>query len=212
MKDEVRDGFVAFTARFEGTVTWMYLDVKGLVTTAVGCLIDSPSAACAAAWIWPSSGRVATPGDVSAEWYRVKSLQALAPRGGGAFAACTNLRLTAAGVDSLVAGRMVIDEKHLAARYAGWEEFPWQVQMALLSMAWAAGPASKWPRFDEALARGDWEACAIECHLDDRGNPGLRPRNVANAALFQALAEPVVTADNPPVFALPDEAIESRRI
>ena len=35
----------AWTAQFEGRVAWPYLDVKGLVTVGLGCLIDPVSAA-----------------------------------------------------------------------------------------------------------------------------------------------------------------------
>ena len=45
MRESVRRGFIGFSAPFEGRLHYMYLDVKGLVTTGVGNLIDSVGAA-----------------------------------------------------------------------------------------------------------------------------------------------------------------------
>lgn len=215
MKPETSSGFVAFTARFEGVCPWMYLDIEGLVTCAIGNLVDSVAAAQACPWIWPSTGAVADAADVATEWHRVKSLQGMKLRGGGAFASVTNLRLTKEGVAQVVNGKVAQQWSYLVARYVSHgvnvEDLPWQAQTALLSMSWAEGPAFHAPKFDAALAAGDWEKCAVECHLEDSHNPGLRPRNTANNALFLSIAAPTetsysspVTADNLPVFLLPE--------
>jgi hypothetical protein len=39
-----------------------------------------------------------------------------------------------------------------------------------------------------AIGSSDWQTAAAESHMDDTGNPGLVPRNRANAALLLACA------------------------
>jgi len=41
MKPAAKEGFLALTTNLEGYTSFMYLDVKGLVTTGIGNLIDS---------------------------------------------------------------------------------------------------------------------------------------------------------------------------
>ena len=45
MRAAVRTSFRAFNAKYEGTVNFMYVDVKNLVTIGVGNLIDPISLA-----------------------------------------------------------------------------------------------------------------------------------------------------------------------
>ncbi len=185
MKPEVRDGFVAFTARFEGVVPFMYLDVLGLVTVAIGNLIDPMPAGLP--FVRPD-GTPATQAEINAAWHGVKARQDLRMAGGMAFRGVTSLRLTPAGVESVVLAKVAEMWAHLSRRYADLEEWPWQAQMALLSMSWASGPAFAAPHFDAAARAHDWATAATECHFDDTHNPGLRPRNAANRDLFLTAA------------------------
>lgn len=200
MKDTVRPRVVPFMAQFEGVIPWMYLDVRGLVTTAIGDLIDSIGAALSCPWK-NSDGTPASSQDIAAEWQLVKGHVGMALWGGGSFKTVTKLRLTPDGIVAVVAKRLDSMDRILNSRYANWEQLPDDAQLAVLSMAWAAGPAFKAPKFDAALASGNWATyatdvhgdkvlvggCAYECHLDDSQNPGLRPRNAANKALFLSL-------------------------
>lgn len=195
MKPETRSRFVAFTAKFEGCVSWMYLDVLALCTTAIGNLIDPIDAALALPWKRPD-GTDATPSEVAYEWHIVKNRDDMKLHGGGAYAKITKLRLTEDGILLTVTKRLNQMDSALAKRYAGWEELPWQAQLAVLSMAWAAGPAFKAPKFDAAMKARDWKTCAVESHLNDTHNPGLRPRNDANRKLFEEAAALAV----PPSF------------
>jgi hypothetical protein len=161
----------------------MYLDVKGLVTTAVGNLIDSPEAALTLPWA-DRYGSPAAPATVRAEWAMVKGLQSMAKRGGLAFAAVTNLRLKAADIDQLVQTELSETAAHLAARapFAAFESFPPPAQLALLDMAWNMGPMFAYPKLEAAATRGDWATCAAECAT--AGGPAAR--NDARKALFLA--------------------------
>ena len=42
-----------------------------------------------------------------------------------------------------------------------------------------------WPKFTAACNMGDWIAAAAECKMEEAGNPGLVPRNLANRQLFE---------------------------
>lgn len=187
MRAAVRDGFRAFTARFEGVCSWMYLDILGLVTTGIGNLIDSVGAALALEWV-NRDGSPAASSDIVKAWNTVKGAQSMKLAGGGAFARLTTLRLTPAGIAKLLQGRADIDWALLLNRFPDLETWPANCQLAVLSIAWAAGPAWHAPRFDAAAKAHDWATCAVEGYLNDSGNPGLRPRNVANKALFLAAA------------------------
>ena len=72
--------------------------------------------------------------------------------------------------------------------FASFQDWPADAQLGLLSMAWAMGPAFKFPNFQAACARQDFQAAADQCHMADGNNPGLRPRNAANRQLFLSAA------------------------
>ncbi len=179
----------------------MYLDVKGLCTCAIGNLIDPLPLGLP---FTKQDGTQATEAEISAEWHAVKARQDLRMRGGMAYGAITVLRLTKAAVGEIVLGKLAQVDAYLAHRWRAWETFPDDVQLAVLSMAWACGPAFHFPKFEAALLAGDWAECARECHMDETGNPGLKPRNAANVALFRSAASTIVPADDQPVFLLPD--------
>ncbi len=195
MRPEVRDGFVAFTSKYEGVVPFMYLDVgadsgrgRGLVTTAIGDLI--PLATAINLPFIRHDGTRASQQEIADEWRYVDSRQDLKMHGGMAYGAITQLRLTPEGIAAVVGAKIHEMETHLVGRFPEWNDWPWQAQMATLSMAWAAGPAVHAPHWEMACRTWDWALAAAECHLDDAQNPGLRPRNAANKALFLEAAAP----------------------
>ena len=77
---QVRAGWVAFNAPLEGVVPWMYLDVKGLVTCAIGVLIDPIEMALHLPWR-RQDGAPATRAEIEADWCRIKGRQGLARKG-----------------------------------------------------------------------------------------------------------------------------------
>jgi hypothetical protein len=66
-------------------------------------------------------------------------------------------------------------------------------------MAWAMGPGFNFPMFQAACGKKDdagnpapdFRAAADQCHMDETGNPGLAPRNVANKQLFLNAADAI---------------------
>lgn len=183
MRSSVRDAFVAFTAPLEGVVPHMYLDVKGLVTVAIGILIDPMGPALDMPFV-RADGSPATRQEIGAEWRKMKSTPALAKLGWQAAAKLASIHLTPEGVKSVVMGKLNNVESFLKQRFPDWEQWPADAQLGVLSVSWAAGPGFHFPHFEAALHAQEWETCAVECHLDEKGNHGLVARNVANKNLF----------------------------
>ncbi len=183
----------AFTARFEGVLRFMYLDVKGLVTTGIGNLIDPVESALSLPWKHKEDGRAASPDEIRAEWARVKGHTELKLKGGGAYAKVTSLVLDDAAIDHLVASKLRENEEVLRRRFPGFERWPADAQLGLLSMAWAMGPYFHFPAFEAAVnrSRPDFRAASRRSRMNATGNPGLVPRNLANSVLFTNAAHAV---------------------
>ena len=184
MRDVVRSAFVEFTSAFEGVVPWMYQDVKGLVTVAIGNLVDPIQYAMPLPFVDRVTGAPAARDAIAAEWLRVKGDASLARLGHRAAERITRLSLTDDGVASLVARKLDQNDAHLKGRFPYIEEWPACAQLAVHSMAWACGPAFRFPLLEVALRAEDWETASQQCHMDERGNAGLVPRNRANIVLF----------------------------
>jgi GH24 family phage-related lysozyme (muramidase) len=185
MRQVVRGIFPSWSARFEGSTRYFYCDIKGLVTIGVGLLAE-PLALVNGLAFRRSDNTPATAQEVGAAWLVVKSRQDLRTHGGGAYAGLTTLRATQESLDWLLVRKLDQMEARVRATFPEWDTFPAAAQLAMASMMWAAGPVvfAGFPRFSEAVRVQDWTTCAQTCHLDDSHNPGLRPRNSENAALF----------------------------
>lgn len=204
MRASVLASFIDFSAKFEGICPWMYLDVKGLVTIAIGNLIDPAPLALSLPFM---KGAVpATKAEIQAEWESVKKLQNMAKLGGGVFARVTKLRLTKDDVEKFVLRKLHEIESELKILYPEWEEWPADAQLGLLSLSWAAGVHAHFPKLEAAAEKQDWTICAHECHMDDTHNPGLTPRNVANVHLFQNAARVKAFGLDPSVLYHPGDA------
>jgi len=177
MNPETRNRFPHYIETFEGRCAWMYLDTKCLVTTAVGNLIDPLGQAIH--YPWQDGAEIATTAQVQAEWDKVKSLKSMSQQGGGAFARVTSLRLSEAFIDSLVNIRAVEMWHTLLDRWPDAEQWPWQAQLATLSMAWCLGPCFHFPRFDDFAKDQNWLGCMNECIIQHES-----ARNAANQELF----------------------------
>lgn len=184
MKDSVRQAFIPFTQQFEGFTTWMYLDVKGLVTIGYGNLID-PVIPAGLKFVLPD-GAPANVQQIQDAYRIVKSRQDAKENGGGWFRSVTTLRATQDSIDAYA--QSVCDNfEHTLATVPNWNDWPADAQLGALSIAWACGPnfINLWPKFHTAAWKGDFATMAVESHIDDTNNPGVRPRNTANFLLFQ---------------------------
>lgn len=195
MHQTVRAAFRAFSTMFEGAVSFMYLDIKGLVTCGVGNLIDPIELALDLPWRWRSKGGAARPGELASqaeirrEWDGLKARTDLAHLGHRAAEKVAMLELDEGAIMALIVYRLDSNEAILKRHpaFAALEDWPADAQLGLLSMAWAMGPGfgRGWPRFSAACMREDFTAAADACRMADAANPGLVPRNVANRILFR---------------------------
>ena len=209
MRQSVRQIFPSFSVRFEGRVSWMYLDIKGLVTIGIGNLIDSENVTAQLPFFQKGSGAPASKEAIVAEWRLLKTRQDLAAKGHRACEAITNLRLTDAAIDDLVLQRLELNETILKRTFAEWDSWPADAQLAVLSMAWAMGagfPAS-WPKFTAACKARDFIAARGESQMNDVGNAGLKPRNAANALLLANAASVVDLALDPAELIYPRSSV-----
>lgn len=188
MRPAVRAAFVGFTAPLEGVVRYLYADNKGLVTVGIGNLVDPVASAVHLPFRRPD-GTLASRDEIVADWARVKNDPNAATRGHRYAATITTLRLTGEDIERLVMGKLDANDAALSRRFPEFETWPADAQLATHSMAWACGSAFRFPRLEAALRARDFALAAIECNMNEAGNPGLRPRNIANRVLYRNAAK-----------------------
>ncbi len=197
MHDSVRNGFNAFSEPLESREHMMYLDVKSLVSTGVGNLLDADDPENFGSnpvplpdiftldWTDRTTGVPADSAAVEDEYRKIKfSGTANAPI--SQKRAIAQLLVSDQSVDALITRKLDAFEISLRGRppFAGYDGWPAPGQLGLLSMAWAMGPMFRFPHFETAAADGDWLTMARECRMTEAGNPGVIPRNVRNGLLF----------------------------
>lgn len=183
MHASVSSAFVAFSSPLEGVCPFLYLDVLGLVTTAIGVLVDPIESALTLPFVHPD-GRTATRAEIAAEWTNVKARQDMRLRGGGWFRTITRLRLTDEGLLEVVRRKLELFESQLTKRFPGFPNWPADAQLATLSVTWACGAGFRFPKLAAALEGRDFVRAARECSISTVGNPGVKPRNIANRMLY----------------------------
>lgn len=187
MQPSVSNAWRAFNQPLEGLTSWMYLDVKGLVTTGMGNLIDPVQMASALPWL-DAAGAPAVPAAVDAEWHRIKANLALAHQGAEAARRLTTLHLADPTIDQLIQDKLALNEAILIQNpaFSNFRNWPADAQLGLLSMAWAmgAGFGPGFPHFSQACAAGDFSTAAADCEIGSVGNPGVIRRNAANRQAF----------------------------
>lgn len=176
MRQAVHDAWHEFSEPLEGRVKYMYLDSAkptGLVTVGVGNLIDPLSEALRLPFRH-RDGSPATRSEITAVWLRVKGLEAnkdkhISQRSDA------SLILTEDDIDALVASRIASNEVELRRFFPGWDEWPADAQLGIMSWCWAVGPRSPYPRMFAALRDGDFERSATEVTVTpERGTVMLR--------------------------------------
>ena len=199
MRQSVIEIFPEFSKKFEGRVAWMYLDIKGLVTTGVGNLIDPVGAAMCLPFVHRSDMSLASPSEIAAEWSSIKHHVELAKQGHRSASKFCKLMLTDDSIDVLVRQKLLANEKYLRRRFAEWDEWSADAQLAVLSMAWAmgAGFTRVFKTFTKNCETQHWADASANCSINSKGNPGVIPRNAADRALLLA-AQSVKDNDEDP--------------
>lgn len=176
-----------YSEPLEGRVPHMYLDILGLVTCGVGNLIDPVAAALELPWKRDSDNERATKDEVRAAWQRLKARQDLAKRNVSHACALTGLHLDDPDIDDLVARKLSDNQAYVTRHFFPmFPDFPADAQLAIMSMAWAVGPAfpQKFPSFTRCVLAGDWAGARAHCTIREEGNAGVVPRNSANKICF----------------------------
>jgi hypothetical protein len=216
MRASVRAGARAFDSLFEGSVAEMYVDVLGIVTCGIGNRIDygSPDPARSLGWVRRSDGQPASQSEIVSEWHAVKDgklawYHGRPPR---------PIYLSEPALSALFFQKLDANEQILAKRWRNWDQFPADAQLGCHSDGWAAGPLWKAPALDRDAGVLDFQRfagppgdantdpfCRGDAWLNDDGNPGLRPRNLANKTLFWNAAVVLNDGRDPDVLYYPVE-------
>jgi hypothetical protein len=184
------ESYHAFSAPLEGRVDAMYCDVLGLITCAVGCLIDPIYLAKEIRWTL-EDGSVADMAQVTADWNLLKAgAQHYAKLHWKYARAATKCRLTEDEIDRLVKVRLTANETQMRKTFPDWDSFPADAQLAIMSMCWAVGAGwpTKFPNLKRCVLQQDWEGCVASCKIREEGNPGVVPRNAKNRFCFHNAA------------------------
>ena len=167
---------VAYNEPLEGSVPFMYLDQLGLVTTAIGVLVDPIGLVYGLPFKDPETGLLASANDLALDWSRVKLRQDLKMRGGMAYKNIARLRLDKSGIEQVTFRKLDTMLRSLRARFPEWDTWPADAQMAVTSLSWACGPAFRFPRLAAHLAERDWASAAGEIAIaKDHGT--IKKRN-----------------------------------
>lgn len=144
MRQSVFDAFVRFSQPLEGLTHNPYLDVKGLLTVGLGCLIDPPETAASLPWTFADGSGVPA-AEVLAQLRALKSQQGLKSYrfDSPAVLNATTIRITDAGVLDVASKRMLANEALFAKAFPGYGAWPADAQLFAHSMAWAIGAG--WP-------------------------------------------------------------------
>jgi hypothetical protein len=206
MRASVRNAFFDYTAGREGFTPFMYADTLNLVTTGVGNLIDAgarngmdtSAQAMAPAMGLPwhhkaggwspknpvTDGIRASESEIRAAWIQTKEA-GMQAKGGFAYQNLTRLSLDIEGLKTLFNKTLNSFDASLSKHYPGYENWPADAQLAILSMSWAMGPAFHpvlgFAPFFEAVGREDFAAAAPASVFKGGGaleDPNKPPRDV----------------------------------
>lgn len=178
------DQSIAKLEQFEGVIPWMYLDTAGKVTTGVGLML--PSSSAAARLPFQINGRAATQEEISAEYARVDAL----PMGRPALFYRTRdahgPELPRPQIDSLLRTVLTGFDGELRRALPDYDTIPDAVKLALLDMMYNLGPAGLikgYPHLMTCVAAGNWAQAAAGCYRHGPGaarNEWTRQQFLAN--------------------------------
>jgi hypothetical protein len=154
----------------------------------------------------PVAGDNASQADIKEAWIRTKLQEQNNPgfikKGGFAYTNLTPLTLDMEGLKSLFSRTLAAFDKSLQSEvrgkngvlirgpYVGYESYPADAQLAMLSMSWAMGPAFNFPAFKAAVERRDFDAAAPLSFFKGGGGTQEKPagRNAENQIMLHNAA------------------------
>lgn len=210
MRDAAAKGFTQITVAFEGGyINWMFPDVKGLVSTGFGLLLDPVAMASSLPWR-RSDGSIASRDEIVADFDRVKNFPNAARLGHKSVEHVAQLRLNPEDMDAAVLAKVRNNETILRVLFPEYDDWCADAQLGVMSMAWACGPALNrgWPKLTKALREKDYLTAAVECFMPEEATiGGLRPRNRANRILFRNAAWALGSHVDPDVLFFPKDML-----
>lgn len=197
MRANVERIFTQFTS-IEGYFLSPYSDVKRLITTARGALID-PIERCLALEWWIGDRR-ATEAEVRNDWHVLKDLalqmsdSKLQHWTASEQAHLTSIRLNPEYIEALTMRQLRANYAYIEAHLMpGIGGFPADAQLGVMSLAWALGAGfdkANPPRteFVAACNAGNWIAAGAHARLRESGNAGVVVRNKQQDLCFSNAA------------------------
>lgn len=185
-----------WNSAYEARANFMYVDVKGYVTTGVGNALFNPEAAILLDWRHPN-GDKATQEQVRSQFIAIRDNVPARQMFYTYQKQFTTIRISEDDIDRLVVAKLLEHHKHLTSQYPEFEAWPLDAQWATHSMAWACGSAFSVPsdrdpyrfvKLGKLLRAKDFAGAVSQCHMNENGNPGLKPRNIANKLMFDNAA------------------------
>jgi len=198
VRPTVEAKWLDFNQDIEGVFACPYLDIRGYVTTAMGCIIEPIELALVLPW--KIGERDATREEIINDWTAINGRPALSTWAAKNQAVLTSIRLRSETIQELVTRRLRANYYYLRAHLMPQiDEFPADAQLGILSEAWAIGAAfdrAKPPRpsLIAACNARDWIAAEAHARLREDNNAGVVERNArqkicfSNAQLTQARA------------------------
>lgn len=190
MKQAVIDAWWSFNEPLEGFVPHFYRDMKELVTVGLGDLAD-PIELALKMPMRTSDGTPASPDEIRVEWRRIKYAPDLGRLGWRSAIKLTTLHMTKEDCEVLVLEKLRANEAILKKSFPAWDEWPADAMMALLSWAWAVGPAARYPKMFAALKAGDFAKAMDECTINPQVGT-IVVRNKRNKQLLQNAADVIL--------------------
>lgn len=143
MKASVAKYWPTLARQHEGVLPFMYLDTFNYLTIGIGSLMDAPTAPeelLKLPWFHKTTKGFATRAQIAAEYEVVQNRPDLSPRGGSAFAAITNYRISNAVIDTLLNEETARIWNRLKFWVPDLEKWPADAQIAMLDMGFNLGP------------------------------------------------------------------------
>lgn len=160
MHTSVMQRLISFQESHEMCVQWMYKDIKGLVSTGIGFLINESAdkATAIRGWVHKDNNMPATDEEIGDEWRMIKERSE--PCDWKTMEALTNLRLPRKVIDDHVLSVAQGNINWLKSHGHNWDAYPADGQLGLLSLAWNG--LGKYPKCLEHIKNGNWFYAAGE--------------------------------------------------
>lgn len=198
MRPNVEHLFPGYTRDLEGAFTSLYADVRRLVSTGIGFLVDPIDRCLGLEW-WIGDRR-ATDREVIDDWHAIKdralkmsdaeihhwTAQMQAP--------LTSVRLKSDYIDQLLIKKLHSNYDYVRAHLIhGLDNMPADAVLGLMSLAWAIGAGfdkTNPPRLELVAAAnaGDWRVVKAHARLREAGNAGVVERNCRQDLCFENAA------------------------